>query len=929
MIRILFCTGLMIFAASPAVIADSAERIHRFPSDVKWVVAEGAGAVARDEGGNFWKWEAEPPGKGATLETPLGEVSLADFDEVRFSYRATSGPVIATITTNGYPDETRSRNWYDKQPLRLNEWTDFSVDLGLDDDGKPTRIESAPSLRIGFATLVDPADPAVTRRAVEFRDVRLIRHPVKVEYRLWDSREGWEGDTYRVGFPFTLKNRTDRELEVSLENAAVGKPIFTATGPMRWKLAPGEEKRVEAVYTISRADAEVAGPLVVEEIFPRLQVSGYDEAIYFLQSSRRERWMLATPPINPPAYVCELTPERLARVQKRVAEDKHWAAVFKKVVADAEKVLAEPLSLPPARGSYDQRKDEAGGWARQHGVNATRALTLARAYILTGRKDFFEAAAAILEAYGGAYLKWDYYRADTTAFRMRTTDTTLNSGFLLPPFGVAYDYLRPELDESRRKTIEDGFLIPASADLDNHVTAYLNQMPVHQLLPFYVAMALKKWSLAAQYVEGPRGLRAMRDRAFGADGFSLENDMGYHWNSIDWMVPAYRAFRNLGWKSEDLDFAGLYLSPILASDDPAKLGTARYEWAYATFGNPLMAIPLQGSDRSSLSALISGADQIPPAEQTQEMFARLDHAGHIHARRTTPHGRLSASLNYGSPWGREERDLFSARALLDGKPLITDAGRFQYSIDGAGVMCSTIAQSTLLPGGREQKTLGRGELVLAEKEAGYQILQIRTSPKAPIFEQAGDFVRTIVTTDDFLLMVDLYSGETSERIAWTMHAGKGLVIPSEWTNNKPPFEEANWSHSRLTNWRRAPQGAAAWNLDMRGDGKSPRRLSILSHPATEAFAFTIPVGYKMERTMDSLALVTGEKSRSACFVTLIPFAGDAELAWAGPVSESASEAAVTVGINGKIWRVSVYPGRSPSAAVEPPHPSPELSQSRK
>jgi hypothetical protein len=67
----------------------------------------------------------------------------------------------------------------------------------------------------------------------------------------------------------------------------------------------------------------------------------------------------------------------------------------------------------------------------------------------------------------------------------------------------------------------------------------------------------------------------------------------------------------------------------------------------------------------------------------------------------------------------------------------------------------------------------------------------------------------------------------------------------------------------------------------------------------------------------------GEKSRSACFVTLIPFAGDADLAWAGPVSKSAFEAAVTVNIDGKAF-IQTEARSPPSSRLTPPltYPNP-------
>jgi len=829
------------------------------PSDTSWEIIDGRGSVERVDG--RWVWDAEPVGNGVKLGVRL-PIDLADFDELRFEYKPTHGPVQVMITTDGYPNDELSRNWYDKHVQKHGEWNRVTLDLDLDDDGRPTQRPESQDLWLQFRHKEDPLEYYGDRRRVEIRNVRFVRHPVAWESDYFRVRTGLREDgKYEVAYPVTLRNLSERPVEVTLrfdrEPPRRGEPLFEVPNDLRWTLEPvagavqrmaerwggGLSERhgdVVTVWVRFTADAEAVArraPLWTEIVRPSLHVKGFDEPLLPLHSSRRDPWMLTTPPRHVTHPIVEAMPATIRRAKRRSAADGQFHGMVDRILQQAERELAHSPRIPrqniPSKVAHDL-----------HGDNAARCLGFARAYALSGREAFREAALELLLAYADRYTQWRPIRPSSTAFHSHTMANTLAAAFRLDPFVVAYDYLKPTLSDAEQRRIEDGFLRPCARVLDGHVNAHNNQMAQHNEFPFYFAMATHNWPLAMRYVEGRRGLFALRRHAFDRDGMAMERDLGYHWNTIDPMIGIAIALDHAGYDDTGLDLASTLEAPLARAGDPRKLQPhspryVRYEWGYAKYGRRSFLAALNSN--RGLGALLHGVDRIPD-EVTRLGTSHLEHAGYLVMRRQLDDGKLrTIGANYGSPHHRSHLDLMSIHASQDGQPLL---GMMSQS-EGRKGWYSTIADSLLAVNGRDQLQGGRGRLVRVDHGERWQALEIATAEETPLYDPAVKYHRMVVETPEFLLLLDRAAAPEPVDFHWALYPGSDADTPEAWATATPPgLEPGPDGNGPSCPAVRRDWVAAAEATDALAINASvlDRRVTvpIVATPASRPYAFQTP-----------------------------------------------------------------------------------------
>ena len=218
-------------------------------------------------------------------------------------------------------------------------------------------------------------------------------------------------------------------------------------------------------------------------------------------------------PLQRPVVAC--TPGELARLQAAFRSDGPRQGVVAEVVAEAERLLDEPLAFPPRGGQHNQwyqcdvcqiglqtvddqhhhcpRCDKVYTgepyddviFARQHRANLQRLAQTAWAYAITGEERFARAAAAVLGGYAERYTKYPYH----TSLRLpignsggHLFEQTLNEAnhlaeHIAPAFDLIYD--APCLSEAERTVIAQGLIRPMLKNIDKHKAGKNNWQTWH------------------------------------------------------------------------------------------------------------------------------------------------------------------------------------------------------------------------------------------------------------------------------------------------------------------------------------------------------------------------------------------------------------------------------------------------------------------
>lgn len=895
---------LAALVAAPEVGGDDGKpsepaTVWRPAPDATWEILEGRGSITAKDGG--WTWSSGRDSSGQVgIRLP---VDLDDYDELRFEFRPTQGPVLVTVTTAGFPAATYSRNWYSKNVQRQGEWNPMYADLRLDDDGRAGKAAGGQALWIRFE-YAEPAQHGTysMAREVELRNVRLVRHPLRWQSDFFRVRTQLRDGRYEILYPVTFINRDPDRREAVLHLDRLDSngtdPLFRFERQTPFTIEPripedpnafasrwgtgfsetdGDVTTAWITFSADAAEVAKRPGLYAEVVWPRLTVTGCDEPLVPLRSSRIDPWILALPPKEVVHPSVEATPAMLERAVARNAANPQFKGVLDAQVTQAEGLLKAPWDMPRQNDGlkvFEPGKAPGGRgpWTQLHDRNVARCLTLARAYGLTGRQDFRDAALEVLGRYADAYPFWDALRPTTTAFADKSAVNSLASGFRYPGFFIAYDYLRPSLDCDWRRTIEDRLLEPIARTADGHVPGYSNQMAVHNLLPFSYAVSTERWCLAMRYVVGPRGLAALREYAFDADGLGLERDLGYHFNAMDPMVQTMITLTNLGYDDSAITMKSVMDAPMAFVDQGPAHGdfAFRYEWAYARYRDPRYPnIFLQSHQgKRGIAGLLFGVEAYPePTATIPAEPVHLPNSGNVVLRQQLPNGSLRKILcNYGSPYLRGHIDLMSVHIWEAGKELTRHTPVHGWY--------STIADSLLAVNGRDQIT-GRGRLVRMEQAEQWMAMEVATDPAAPLYEPPVDYRRLVVGAPDFVLLLDRASAKMPVDYDWAFYPGQTITVPAGWTPSSPPKLEARKDVGSVVglggplyaperhDWRKPSARLSQLEFVARVKGETTDTpVRMLTTPAQLPYAFTA-TGNEGAGVGDALLLVADQQREAA------------------------------------------------------------------
>ncbi len=420
------------------------------------------------------------------------------------------------------------------------------------------------------------------------------------------------------------------------------------------------------------------------------------------------------------------------------------------------------------------------------------ALTEAQAYRLTGRLEYANKAAQVLNAYADKYLTYAIHdnEGKETKFGARVYSQTLDESIWLIKIAWTYDLVRGSgvLSPAQKQHIERD-LLRASAGTVGRASAPSNPTAAFATSNIQcwinaavgsVGYTLHDQQLISQALDGPLGFHnQMRHSVI--DGFWVEGAWFYQFYALRALTQLAQMATQTGtnlWQEEpnllkllesppQVMFADGTLPPfndsrIVNVFDEAPL----YEVAYAQTHDEALLPLLEHGPRNSREAFLFGATVLPKAPLLQPRSAVFPEAGYAVER--APNSDLTTVLKFGPDGGPHGHfDKLNEVMYADGHILSVDPGTQYYGLaihrewDKMTVAHNTISVDEV------NQNPATGKLLAWQSEPQFTAATASAGDAYPGIA----LTRTMVTTRDYVL--ELNTGEAQDgqdhRFAWNYH----------------------------------------------------------------------------------------------------------------------------------------------------------------
>lgn len=288
-------------------------------------------------------------------------------------------------------------------------------------------------------------------------------------------------------------------------------------------------------------------------------------------------------PASPKHPAIAFTPAELEHLRSALRGRGPEHDVVARVIAEADRFLAEPLDYPPRGGQHNQwyqcekcqialqtlsptqhqcprcktiytgEPYDDVVFKRTHHRNLAGMLAAARAYALTGERRYAERAADVLRGYAERYLKYPYHTAGRTTTAVgggHIDEQTLGeagmlAGLIAPAYDLIYD--SDALSTADRKAIETGLVRPMIECIGRHRAGKNNWQTWHNAAMLWGGAVLGEADLVRRAIADPDNGFAFQMRAsVTADGMWYENSWGYHFYTLRALVVTAEGARRLG-----------------------------------------------------------------------------------------------------------------------------------------------------------------------------------------------------------------------------------------------------------------------------------------------------------------------------------------------------------------------------------------------
>ncbi len=521
------------------------------------------------------------PSAAAVDFSSLG-IEISDWDALAFEYRIEQPglswwgiKVIDYPLADGYQAVWEIR---DGRLLVPGRWHTAVVDLRHPQQ-RWGRQDKSSQVLLFRAELAKNAHPVT----VLIRRVVLQRRALRAELAAVSQRrvtDRWLSRTYTL----RLTNKAKREAQINLTLASKSPAVEVVGAPRTLRIRPGETIEIQQVLRVARAKTAPLSRYTAELVVAEAE-SGAELAKVVMYVS--------APLGKLPHPLLLLRRDEIPEVLAAARKDKGLDIALKGIIKSADAWLKKPLDFPD-RGSqwwhwYTCKKCGArlrtesptrhvcpncgavySGWpyddvvlARQHSALARAARDLGLAYLLTGRREYARRAAEVLLGYADRYEKYPLHDVRGRPGRgARVGPQTLDEATWLIPITQGFDAIQDTLTPEERQKIVDHLLLPAAK------VTWSPRMGIHNISCWrnsayaLVGMALDNEEMVDAAVNGPAGFREQIRRGVIEPGFWYEGSWGYHFYTMNALLPFVEAAVRAGIDVLSDKYRGMYEAPV-------------------------------------------------------------------------------------------------------------------------------------------------------------------------------------------------------------------------------------------------------------------------------------------------------------------------------------------------------------------------------
>ena len=360
----------------------------------------------------------------------------------------------------------------------------------------------------------------------------------------------------------------------------------------------------------------------------------------------------------------------------------------------------------------------------EHDRHAGAVRDLGLLYRLTGERRYAAKAGEILLAYAARYLTYPLHdiHGKPNVGGGRVGPQTLDESTWLIPMAQGCDLIWDTLSPAEVETLRTKLFYPATEVIRRHRMGIHNIQCWKNSAVGLVGLLFGDFDLIAEAIDDPqRGMQAQILNGVTEDGPWYEGAWGYHFYTMSALQPLSEAAARAG-----IDvYAGpvgdryrrFFLAPVEmampdgrlpAFNDSGKAtarGNAAYEIAFARWKDPRLALPLQGSSRRTLPALVSGVESLPPPRGVPDASRNFPASGYAILRAGAGATATWLCLKYGPHGGGHGHPDKNHFVLYGGgRVLADDPGTANYGVPvQAGWYKTTLAHNTLVVDEENQK----------------------------------------------------------------------------------------------------------------------------------------------------------------------------------------------------------------------------------
>jgi hypothetical protein len=361
---------------------------------------------------------------------------------------------------------------------------------------------------------------------------------------------------------------------------------------------------------------------------------------------------------------------------------------------------------------------------------------LGLAFRFTGRVEYARRAGEILAAYAGKYGSYRLHNinGEEKVGGGRVMAQTLDESVWLISMAWGYSLVRDTLDEPRRNHIEHDLLTAAADVIRAHRMGIHNIQCWKNSAVGLVGFVTGNQALVREAIDDPdRGFRVQIARGVTDDGLWYEGSLGYHQYMMSAIWPLMEAARHAG-----IDLYGdrvrtLFDAPLALAlpngdapgfnDNNGANVTAYgplYELAYARWHKPEYGRLIARTPRTSVQALLYGAEAPPSGEMIPQESVLLRAAGFAMLRA----GGMTVAVRFGQHGGGHGHpDKLNIVTFAAGHLFGLDPGSINYGVPlHKEWYRSTIAHNTVSVDQEVQKGVD-GRLEEWKSEGGETVLR--------------------------------------------------------------------------------------------------------------------------------------------------------------------------------------------------------------